>query len=604
MKQTAIDNSYINKHVKYIDTRIGIISEYLYFLNKSTPESLITIEKIVDFLIAENLLIEEIPEQILDAVRDLRKILTRWAVEADGDIIGYIYQNLDKLTNKKSKGQYFTPGAIVEEIVEKAIPGNTDLENVKIIDPACGSGQFLISAFKRLLKLHAEKGSSMQEASAYIVLNNLYGADIDPLAVKIARYNLQKISSVKLKKNIKVYKTNTLLLDEMNFSDQVVLNKKFDIVIGNPPWGSKLTNQQKSYFRKHYISAKSGINTFTLFIERSLEMLKEKGRLAFLIPEAYLNIKAHRNSRIQVLEETKIEEIKIWGDQFKNVYAPSVSICCEKTKNEKVKSENVVNIIDGKSREMGIAKLIPQNYYYKTFENIFNINYSKKAVNIISKINNLDNLYLNKNARFFLGIVTGNNPKYLYNKYAKDHPDKIIIGKDLTPYKINYSGKHFKYDTKELQQVAPQELYKVKNKILYKFIGKKLSFALDKEGLYTLNNVNGFIPEFDTYTPEALVAILNSSVMQYYYEKNFFTLKVLKGNLEKLPLKEMKTQVKNQLTSLSKKAMNSGTEFELKQCKDNIDDLLFYEYGLKDKEAYSLWEETQTTKRQAIIPGF
>lgn len=531
--------------------------------------------------------------------------INRNPIDGEHDFVGFLYQKIESIKNKKSKGQYFTPPKIVNHILDQIIADNTDFRNVKILDPACGSGQFLMGAFSKLLSVYLANGYDAESASKLILKNNLFGYDLDPNAVEITKYNLIKMSFL-TDPILNIHEVDFLkksFLENFSEGKHEIDNLSFDYIVGNPPWGSKLSAQEKKYFRNNYFSAKSGINTFTLFIERSLEMLKDNGKLGFLIPEAYLNIKAHNNSRIKVLENCKIGEIALWGDQFKNVYAPAVSIILQESQSHKERHQNIVKICDGKSLKDNTRTLVPQDHYYNTYQNIFNVNYSKKAVNIINTIENQDCFYLKDNAKFFLGIVTGNNPKYISKEQNENTPDPIIIGKDLKPYEVNFSGNFFKYDSNVLQQTAPEDLYKAKDKIIYKFIGKKLSFAIEENGFYTLNNVNGFIPDDSIIDKYALVGVLNSTVVQYYYEKNFFTLKVLRNNLEKLPLIELSKDSERKISKYAKDIIESTLLSERKRIKENIDDILLHEYNLQDKEGYRMWEEVKTNNNQSILPG-
>lgn len=532
----------------------------------------------------------------------LRSIILHWDIVNEGDILGFIYQEIENTANKKNKGQYFTPPEIVSTLVDAITEPlfTIELEPLKekrILDPACGSGQFIIALLEKLKTIYLSFGITKKEAYVY-ALDNIYGYDIDETALKITAFNLKKITGIDF--NFHLAKHDFIYKDNLQFNQNKLDENTFDIVIGNPPWGSSLTNEEKKYYRNNYYSGKSGINTFTLFIERSLEVLEGEGSLAFLIPEAFLNIKAHKNCRELILHNSYISNITVWGDQFKKVYAPAVSIIL--SKNSSFKKENSITITN-KSKNRSYSNLfIKQHHLLNTPENIINITFSERALNIITHIQDQDCFYLSKNAKFFLGIVTGNNEDFLHNTLSEQAPDKIIRGKELSKFQIHEAKKFFKYDPVLLQQTAPQGLYKSRDKIIYKFIGKKLTFALDREGNYTLNNVNGFIPEMDTVSAEAMVAVLNSSLIQYFYEKNFFTLKVLRGNLERLPLKNLSKSASELLARYAREAEASSSHYSLQEYQNKIDDIVFHEYDIKDKEAFHIWEEYNTTKWQQSLP--
>ena len=577
----------ITRHSHYIKSRTDLIRSYLDTAENRDASVCACIKHILGIKISDSC-----PSDIKEALNELQRLLELWDIMQDGDLAGFIYQKLESANGKKDKGQFFTPEGIVQYLVAASIPENTDVASLKILDPACGSGQFLIATFRHLASLYEKRGVPFHEAAYDIVTKNIYGSDIDSVSVTISKYNLSRLSGVPAENIINIFKLNFLATDNL-FSAPQSPCRKFDIIIGNPPWGSNISADEKKYYRKIFESAGSGVNTFTLFMEQALNYLHDNGTLGFLIPEAYLNIKAHWNSRKLILQTTKIEELSRWGEQFKNVFAPSITIIAHKCDNTDQRNAHIIRIRDKQMMTEGTSQLVPQHYYNGTFQNIFNINYSHKAVSIISTINEHGKLYLENNARFFLGIVTGNNGEHLSLTQNNASPDPILIGRDVEQYKVNFSGHYFNYNPDALQQVAPQHFYTTKNKVLYKFIGRKLTFAIDYDGYYSLNNVNGFIPEIENCSPEYLTALLNSPVMQYYYDKNFFTLKVLRGNLEKLPLKLCGRTDMNTISDLSRTAGQTDSPQERMRCISQINDMFYSSYGIKDREAYRMIAEGQ-----------
>jgi len=573
-----IINSYLQRHEVYITRRIGIIQNELdHEIGRTNLH-----HDVLYYLMGQTTECPILQEEAKSAINDLLYLLRSWDIILDGDILGYIYQGLLSKTLKKPNGQYFTPSSIVDHIVNISITQNINFKDIKILDPACGSGQFLISVYRSLLSIYVRNGYDENIASELILNNNIYGFDSDPLAVAISKYNLQSVC----KRNTFM---NIFHADFIGSTDSIPLSDivegEFNLILGNPPWGSRFSKQQKGFFKKQYQSAETGINSFTLFIEKSLLLLSKGGKLSFLIPEAYLNIKAHHNSRTFVLNSCKILELTTWGEQFQNVFAPSVSMLVQKTSSQKERNENIIQISDARTVRSGTVRLIPQHSYNCNYLNIFNIYFSQKSETIVSKIQESGSIYLKNNARFFLGVVTGSNSQLLSKAYSDQHPDQIIIGKDIEKYKLSFSGTYFKYDPDKLQQVAPKPYYTTKKKILYKFIGKNLTFAVDDKGYYTLNNVNGFIPEFSDCDSEYLVALLNSPIIQYFYENSFFTIKVLKGNLEKLPLKILPPKEMKRISILSKQASSSLSSIELGNYTDQINDIFFAAYGISDRDA-------------------
>lgn len=581
---------YIARHQKYIDHRLEVLRRYCDSSTQDSPKSAgrreTIIPGIMQFLTGGPQLKIRPHDEALDALHELKELIDRWDILTDGDIVGYIYQELQPHTNKKKHGRYYTPRDIVDYLVEKAFNSARDISEAQILDPACGSGLFLMAAYRKIAELGGHIRADRMHVSSNLLHGALFGFDRDATAVEITRYNLMRIGCSREQTDI--HRINYI---NKNIKNEIYLPPHgFDIIIGNPPWGSPLSPEEKEYAKCNFRSSCSGINTFTLFIEQSLELLAENGILAFLLPEAYLNIRAHTASRLMLLENTRILDIALWGDRFKGVFAPAVSCIVKKTRSPRSRTRNVIRIHNHSRESDATALLIPQSYYTHTPHSIFNINYSRRAVSIMARIEEQDCFYLRDRARFFLGIVTGDNERLLATQKTRHTPDPIIIGKDVSQFRIKFSGHHFKYDSSTLQQVAPRECYLARDKLLYKFIGRRLVFALDKAGMYSLNNVNGLIPHRSELCPESLMSLLNSSLMQYYYENSFFTIKVLKGNLERLPLKRLSISSRGKIRDLARQIMEADGDEPSRSIKRLIDDIIFFEYGIKDGAASRIYE--------------
>lgn len=594
-------SDYITKHRHYIDNRIAVLSG---FINESAcgriaddGASDTLVDSLITAIMGESTFPQTCGREAADAVSELRQLASRWDIAADGDIIGYIYQGIKTRNAKKKQGQFFTPADVVTYLIDRVISPDCDIESLRLLDPACGSGQFLMAAVKRLTAIYCMKGIGINEAVRLILSRNVYGIDNDPMAIRIARHNLCALTGGETGAAANLFTADYLNDTAIRAADD---GNKFDIILGNPPWGSRFSPEKKRVLKNRFQCAASGVNSFTMFIERSLQMLTSRGTLAFLIPEAYLNIKAHTASRQQVLQNTRIIDIAPWGEKFKGVFAPAVSLIVQREPDQLERSRHIVQIQHPGKGRAATATLIPQEHYSHTPHSIFNIHYSRRAVSLITKIGDQDCFYLKDRAQFYLGVVTGNNPKFIHTRQTEDFPDPILIGRDIDQYSIRFSGHYFKYNPAALQQVASGEYYRAKNKLLYKFIGKKLIFALDRSGYFSLNNVNGIIPAEVPLEPECLVAVLNSHVMQYFYEKNFFTVKVLRGNLEKLPIKNMRLDSRSLLLRHSRALIDADDPHAAQTHRDAIEDIIFYEYGIRDGEA-AMIHETAYKPGQAIF---
>ncbi|MBI2458969.1 MAG: transcriptional repressor LexA [Parcubacteria group bacterium] len=513
----------------------------------------------------------------------------------DDDVLGFIYQSIRPQSGRKDDGQYYTPKKVVKYILNNVKINLKENKNLKILDPACGSGQFLLETYDILYNQYKTMGEKNEADIHYKIINNhLLGFDIDKIAVSLAKLNLFLKSKGTYTEKFNILITNTLKRDS-NLLEPNQLDKykgSIDFVVGNPPWGANLNEEQKKYYKKHYDIGKNGLNTFTLFIERAFDFLKKNGKLGYLIPEAYLKIKVHQLSRLQILNRAKILLLGISGDIFQKVYAPCLVIIFQQEKDKTAREKNEINIENGVFNGHEEHKTIIQKNFEKSAENIFNINQVGETEEILNHILEQKNYYLKDNALFILGIVTGNNKKYLIREKKDNKYSPIIVGKDISKYKINFSGNYFIYDKNILQQIAPKEYYTVPEKIIYKFIGEKITFAYDDKQYFTLNNANAFVPKIEKIKTKYILALLNSKLMQFFYNKSFFTVRVLRGNLEKLPLVYADQKKQEQIISLVNQAINSEEDRILKIILDKIDDEVFSLYKISKKWQQYICKET------------
>ena len=211
------------------------------------------------------------------------------------------------------------------------------VKNIKIVDPACGSGAFLITAFEYLLnynnylndKIFDLTGTKdlFSDTTKEILQNNIFGVDLNKESVEITKLSLWLKTADKnktlatLENNIKC--GNSLIDDieiagelafnwEKEFS-QVFENGGFDVVVGNPPYVSTKqipANDRNYYWDKYKEILFSEMDLYEIFIYKSInELLKNKGYLGFITPDSYFTNTSFELLRKYLLEKTKIIEI-------------------------------------------------------------------------------------------------------------------------------------------------------------------------------------------------------------------------------------------------------------------------------------------------------
>ena len=143
---------------------------------------------------------------------------------------------------------------------------------------------------------------------------------------------------------------------------------------------------------------------------------------------------------------------------------------------------------------------------------------------------------LKDRAAWGLGIVTGNNKKFIRSKPAKGHIP-VYRGADILPGSLKPASSFMPSDMGLYQQVAPVRFYEAKEKLIYRFISSRLVFFYDDQQRHVLNSANMLVPHKDFPIPtKLLAALLNSDFMNWVFVKLFNTHKILRSNLESLPI--------------------------------------------------------------------
>ena len=187
---------------------------------------------------------------------------------------------------------------------------------------------------------------------------------------------------------------------------------------------------------------------------------------------------------------------------------------------------------------------------------------------MLKKIYSHPHQTLDNSSIWAIGIVTGNNKKYI--SANKNLGEKIYSGKNILKNKISDSENYINYTRENFQQVAPENIYRAKEKLVYKFISKKLIFAYDNKQRLFLNSANILIPKLENYTIKDVMTFLNSTLFQYIYTKKFNELKVLKGNLMELPFPVFDKKKYKKLSDNTIFRIFNLTDDEIKYIKNEV----------------------------------
>jgi type I restriction-modification system DNA methylase subunit len=222
-------------------------------------------------------------------------------------------EHADTRRFRKAHGVYYTPKWVVRLIVEgtlgRALDERTpeEIRNIRVLDPACGSGSFLVEAF-RVLAHYWRRTEPPVDAAAElaqrvaILHNNMFGVDLDPAAVEIAQLNLLLVAlserSLLPDLATNVVCGNSLIdrdrADAFDYAAAFPFAKepgRFDVVIGNPPYvrSQNLPAPDRETYRARYRTAVGSFDIYELFLERALELARLGGRTGFIVPGKFLS---------------------------------------------------------------------------------------------------------------------------------------------------------------------------------------------------------------------------------------------------------------------------------------------------------------------------
>lgn len=527
---------------------------------------------------------------------------------------------------KKSYGIVYTPQKLVDYIVQNAFEtyfieffqkfkieiNNSNqiltiirdkkqrfqdkIENLKILDPACGSGRFLISIAKYLFKLYKllDLDKTDFELKINIIKNNLYGVETESNAYIISKIRLldwlysdnDKDYNVFQKFNSRFYYNDKdLVINELGikfnvFNLDFLLEfnlSSFNIILGNPPYieNKKIKNSKyKHHLSERFKTAYRLYDFSILFIEKSLELLKEnEGILTFIIPNKILAANYGIKIRELLLNITTLKElINISAlPVFKNTATYPIIITVKKERNstkDRFLIRDLKKIEDIVDQDKSELKSVSQdlmktfhNYVIPTTSNLELVNKLFSEFKPLADLtNDLQIIY-----RPF-GFI--NWSKYLKNvsEIKSSDKDMILLGTgNVGKYFINFN-KHIKiakYDIKASYfKYIPffEKKWKVLNseKLIFREIAKEPTWVYDP-GIFT--NLTGLyflkIPSFDADRLFCLLALMNSKIIDKTFKALYGSLHMAGGYLrfngsfiKSLPIPDRLPQVISEISKI------------------------------------------------------
>jgi adenine-specific DNA-methyltransferase len=486
--------------------------------------------------------------------------------------LGAVYYEFIK--NNKEKGTVYTPEPIASYMIENTISAEQIIKNpyIKIVDPSCGTGNILISCFKHLRNLYRNNLVAINKQNGlnlnihcideHIITHNLYGFDIDDIAVKLLVISLYDISKGSVLPN--------------GFNEDFLLHEskqKYDVFIGNPPYVGKksIDKEYANYLKNRYNAVYSDKGDLSYcFFKKALEDISHQGKLTFITSRYFLESPSGEDLRKVLKSESIIDKIvDFYGIRpFKNVGIDPVIIFITKGESQDNKIEVIkpLSIKSENKKDFYNSVFLKDGNQFNRFFLSNNLLSSKgwilrdeKEREIVNKIKERSFTHLSTVCNSYQGVITGcdkafvvtneiiekeNIERDLIKPWIKSsyieknevlRKDNYIIYSSLIqdpqqyPNAIAYIGAHKEKLLKrrecekgvrkwyELQWGRSQEIFDG-GKIILPFKASSNRFVFDKGSYFSADVYALVLKEDAPYTYEFLLYLLNSKIYEFYFK--------------------------------------------------------------------------------------
>ena len=557
------------------------------------------------------------------------------------------------------------------------------LNNIRVLDPAVGSGAFPMGILHKILSIYERLDPKFDpyDTKLNILRNNIYGVDIDPTAIEISRLrawlsvivdaeDMKKIkplpnldfkfvcantligltdsdasfttdetlkptlvrirdeyysTSSKTKKE-KLQKEYTRLTrkpdlfdteetkqlksyqpfeigSSASFYDPELMHgvRAFDVVIGNPPYVriSKIEKNLKLIYKDNFKTAYGSYDIYSLFFEKAFSLLSNYGNYCFITSNKFLIADYAKPLRDLMLNETHLIMLIDLAD-CKRVFAsafvsPAIVLGGKHKKIDKYDISVAVLKDDDVSRLDSVS-------FTKT-TNPFSLHLIDNIVSTLMDKIELNTIELGKIADVrtgMMGFDYWSLEPFISDGYKKNSI-RIVTNGFVDQYKYTWGqkGRLYKKDFREPYldientniNKATKELF-LKKKIIIRGVAQRLSANLDSEGFGLLVAVHSaIINDPKEYNVKYILALLNSSLMNWVHLKKFYSARIPEGSLKypisfikSIPIKKAGSELQKELAKLVDLIFSTEDEDQIIVIKNKIDNLAYKLYGLNDEE--------------------
>lgn len=299
------------------------------------------------------------------------------------EFISNVYERFIGKENQEKKGAYYTPLFLVDYIVENTVAKhlrNVTTSSCKILDPACGSGIFLVESLRRIIDHFMSNasetersGEALQKKLKALAVENIFGIDSDESAIQVAAFSIyltlldyQKPADISKFRFPNLLQTNLVCRD--SFCETPFAHITFDYIIGNPPWkrgqkeydkdGNEIVPAFQQYIRQKELSEeRSGIvnnqEIAQAFVVRSFDFMCPQTQCALVLTSKVLYNQQSASFRKYWLDNVLIDSVLELSSVRKEVFSqssdPAIAPACvvfyhAKTNNDAIKNHLIKHI--------------------------------------------------------------------------------------------------------------------------------------------------------------------------------------------------------------------------------------------------------------------
>ena len=366
-------------------------------------------------------------------------------------------------------------------------------------------------------------------------------------------------------------------------------NGGFDIIIGNPPYISIRTKnfpkEQKEIYKKQYSLAVGQYDVYTLFIERAYHLLKPNGILSYIIPTRMLSNENFMPARKFVMNNIPILLYANAEAPFETASVEANIMVCKRTKE---KDSVICQHFSNKDKQFHNLSVISYEFVHRMPFSIFPFVYEEKVLHLLKKIQDTPNKVLGTYLTITRGFECG------YNDPCIGHGTSPFIKSESIKsyYPIIDNPLFCSPDYTKSTVYKSKDVFADTPKLITKFCSNTIQFSLDEVGYCNTNSVYNCSILNGVTSTNALLAILNSKVITFWFNTAFMNIDGLfphiqKNQLESIPIPIMANEQLKTLSNIVDAIINerrNNPSCDTSSLENQIDQLVYSLYNLTPEE--------------------